>query len=49
MPSKEFTDERVSKKQRKIDKRRQKQAKKEVKQALDKHKVGWTTQDGKEI
>lgn len=56
MPRKDFTDERVSKKQRRLDKQKrkeQKQAlkdnKKEVKTALDNHRLGWTTRDGKEL
>ena len=56
MPRKEFTDERVSKKQRQIDKKRRKQekealkkSKKETQQALDNHRLGWKTRDGKEI
>ena len=59
MVKKDFTDERVSKKQRKVDKARRKaqresdKALKESKQAtqaaLDKHRLGWTTRDGKEL
>ena len=55
-PRKDFTDERVSKKQRKLDKQKRKereqalkQNKKEVKTALDNHRLGWTTRDGKEL
>ena len=57
MPRKDFTDERVSKKQRKIDKQRveqekkdKKKARKEVNQALEESKkLGWTTRDGQKI
>ena len=56
MPRKDFTDERVSKKQRKLDKKKRKereqalkQNKKEVKTALDNHRLGWTPRDGKQL
>lgn len=56
MPRKDFTDERVSKKQRKLDKQRQKegekakkQQRKEVRQALNSHSLGWECQDGSKI
>ena len=58
MPRRDFTDERVSKKQRQIDKQRaeqekdRKKARKEVKQALKQSKeqgIGWTTRDGQKI
>ena len=41
--NKDFTDRRVEKKL----KRQQKQCDKEVKKALRKHRLGWTTRDGK--
>lgn len=52
MPRKDFTDERVSKKQRKLDKERRKALKKskqEVQAALDNHRLGCQTRDGKEF
>lgn len=52
MPRKDFTDERVSKKQRQIDKKRRKQDRKEVNKALKQSKkdgTGWTTRDGQQI
>lgn len=56
MPRKDFTDERVSKKQRQIDKKRLnadkkalKKSKREVQEALDNHRLGWKTRDGKEL
>ena len=58
MPRKDFTDEdeRVSKKQRQLDKKMGKakrkalkQNKKEVQEALDNHRLGWETRDGKEL
>lgn len=49
MPRKDFTDERVSKKQRAIDKKRRRQQKKETQESLNKHRLGWTTRDGKEL
>lgn len=65
MPRKDFTDERVSKKQRQLDKDRRsaekakerlqadkkalKQSKRETKTALENHRLGWTTRDGKEL
>ena len=55
MPRNDFTDERVSKKQRALDDKRRKENekalkknKKEVQTALDNHRLGWRTQDGKE-
>ena len=51
MPNKDFTDERVSKKQRQLDKKRReaelKKSKKSTEQALAKHRLGWKTRDGK--
>ena len=56
MPRKDFTDERVSKKQRQLDKERRKankqalkQNKKEVQTALDNHRLGWKTREGEEF
>ena len=56
MPRKDFTDERVSKKQRKLDKQRRqeekkalKESRKETQKALDNHRLGWKTRDGKEF
>lgn len=53
MPRKDFTDERVSKKQRKLDKKNRekelKESKKGTQKALDQHRLGWKTRDGKEF
>ena len=56
MPRKDFTDERVSKKQRQLDKKQResdrkalKQNKKETQEALNNHRLGWRTRDGKEL
>ena len=53
MPRKDFIDERVSKKQRQIDKKRReaalKKSKKSTEQALNNHRLGWKTRDGKEF
>ena len=56
MPRKDFVDERVSKKQRRLDKKRRKENekalkknKKEVQTALDNHRLGFKTRDGKEL
>ena len=50
---KDFTDERVSKKQRKQDREKREKAlrdsKKQTQKALDKHNLGWQTRDGKEF
>ena len=50
---KDFTDERVSKKQRKLERKRRekalKESGKESQKALDEHRLGWTTRDGKEL
>ena len=56
MPKKDVIDARVSKKQRKLDKQRckelkkeRKRQKKEIQTALDNHRLGWRTRDGKEL
>lgn len=56
MPRKDFVDERVSKKQRQLDKKRLdsdkkalKRSKEEVQEALNNHRLGWKTRDGKEF
>ena len=52
MPRKDFEDERVSEKQRKLNKKGRKALKKskqETQEALDKHRLGWKTRDGKEF
>ena len=52
MPKKEFEDERVKEKQRRLDKKNRqalKKNKKQIKTALDNHRLGWKTRDGKEL
>ena len=52
MPKKDFTDKRATEKQRKQDKKDKKalkRARKEVKQALAEHSLGWKTHDGRKI
>lgn len=49
---KDFTDERVSKKQRQLDKqsrKARKRSKKDTSAALARHRLGWVTRDGKEL
>lgn len=58
VPNKDFTDKRSDKKEKHLSKKGQdnKQArkalsksKKETQKALDNHRLGWTTRDGKQL